>query len=59
MLRTADVYCIELKNSQTLALREKYLNTGKYGPKKTPYLDTFHSVGHNFDNSTWPQNSED
>ena len=20
------------------------LNTGKYGPGKTPYLDTFHSV---------------
>ena len=37
-------------------LREKYLNTeiflvcifspnkGKYGPEKTPYLDTFHAV---------------
>ena len=24
------------------------LNTGKYGPEKTPYLDTFHTVPHNF-----------
>ena len=23
------------------------LNTGKYGPEKTPYLDTFHVVIHN------------
>ena len=23
---------------------EKYPNTGKYGPEKTPYLDTFHVV---------------
>ena len=23
-------------------------NTGKYGPEKTPYLDTFHSVEHLF-----------
>ena len=22
-------------------------NTGKYGPKKTPYLDTFHAVWEN------------
>ena len=21
-----------------------WLNTGKYGPEKTPYLDTFHAV---------------
>ena len=21
------------------------LNTGKYGPEKTPYFDTFHAVG--------------
>ena len=25
-------------------LSEKCLNTGKYGPEKTPYLDTFHAV---------------
>ena len=25
-------------------LHEKCPNTGKYGPEKTPYLDTFHAV---------------
>ena len=24
-------------------------NTGKHGPEKTPYLDTFHAVSYNFD----------
>ena len=28
-------------------LREKCLNTGKYGPEKTPYLDTFHAMKYN------------
>ena len=23
------------------------LNTGKYGPEKTPYLDTFHAMKYN------------
>ena len=23
-------------------------NLGKYGPEKTPYLDTFHAMGDNF-----------
>ena len=23
------------------------LNTGKYGPEKSPYLDTFHAVSNN------------
>ena len=27
-----------------LSLCEKCLNTGKYEPEKTPYLDTFHAV---------------
>ena len=27
-----------------ITLREKCPNTGKYGPEKTPYLDTFHTV---------------
>ena len=26
------------------ALREKCPNAGKYGPEKTPYLDTFYTV---------------
>ena len=26
-------------------LREKCPNTGKYGPEKTPYLNSFHTVG--------------
>ena len=26
------------------ARREKCPNAGKYGPEKTPYLDTFHAV---------------
>ena len=34
-----------LKNAKRIeALREKCPNTGKYGPEKTPYFDTFHAV---------------
>ena len=29
---------------EELALRKKCPNTGKYGPEKTPYLDTFHAL---------------
>ena len=37
------------KTSETICIVSKYgvfsgLNAGKYGPEKTPYVDTFHAV---------------
>ena len=38
----------KLSGLESKSLREKISifspNTGKYGPEKTPYLDTFHAV---------------
>ena len=34
----------DMIRARELARREKCPNAGKYGPEKTPYLDTFHAV---------------
>ena len=44
---TSDIHCV--KSVQIRIFSGPYLpvfrlNTGKYGPKNTPYLDTFHAV---------------
>ena len=43
--------CLDVKESQSIFTYERYaimpvfsLNTGKYGPEKTPYLETFNAV---------------
>ena len=43
------IVCTERKGSKYGVFSGPYfpkfgLNTGKYGPEKTPYLDTFHAV---------------
>ena len=34
------------------------LNAGKYGPEKTPYLDTFHAVIRSWNSSQIPKNQK-
>ena len=52
---TSPLYILQIKKhtatfdenkarAKLLRLHEKCPNTGKYGPEKTPYLDTFHAV---------------
>ena len=55
-LENSDIDIAIYANNNTLSLREKYgvftgpyfpafsPNTGKYGPEKTPYFDTFLAV---------------
>ena len=35
---------METAKSSAILCREKFPNTGKYGPEITPYLDIFHAV---------------
>ena len=41
------VKSVQIRNffwSVFFRIRTEYGNAGKYGPEKTPYLDTFHTV---------------
>ena len=38
------VHCVEIVQIRSFLWSAFRLYTGKYGPRKTPYLDTFHAV---------------
>ena len=42
--KSLPIFCFYCSKELTHALREKCPNTGKYGPEKTLYLNTFHAV---------------
>ena len=51
------IHCVKSVQIQSFFWSVFSPNTGKYGPEKTPYLDTFHAVIHsaNFDSLTFPK----
>ena len=47
------VKCVQIRSISWSVFPVFELNTGKYGPEKTPYWDTFHAVLVNFCTSSY------